>query len=139
MISNESMRIIALHRVPFEPAKFERDVQLPAYTGDELAAWREQLRGNWENAWLIVVEYVGPASDIDWGAFRHGPGKRENQQAPWLEQIIEDGPKKSLAAFFLHYVDRNLPLWYGEIAFALPEETAGAPELFRRMDYCSPD
>jgi len=139
MKSKSRMRVIALHRVPFNSVGFERDVSIPGYAGEELAAWREQLRGNWDNAWLVVVEYDGPASDIDWGAFGHGAGKPENRQAPWLEQIIDNTPKRSVAAFFLHYVDPKLPIWYGEIALTLPEESAGNPELFRRMEYCSPD
>lgn len=139
MSPKSKMRVIGLHRLPFDEVGFERDVALPGYAGDELAGWREQVRGNWNNAWLVVVEYDGPASDIDWGAIGHGDGKRENQQAPWMEQVIENTPARSVAAFFLHYVDRSLPLCYDEIAFTLPEETAGDPDLFRLMDYCSPD
>jgi hypothetical protein len=139
MTTNPMPRVIGLHRVPFDDAAFDRDCQLPGHSPEDCAAWREQMRENWNNAWIVVIEYPGPADKINFSDFGHGSGKRENRQAAWEEKVIIDTPERSIVAFFLHYVDRQQPLWYRETALTLPKESAADPEIVRQMPYCSPD
>jgi hypothetical protein len=133
-----SVRVIGLHKLPFDPAAFERDMDsVKDCSPDIWQQLRLQYRQNWDNAWLVVIEWDGPAREIDFSAFRQGTGP--NAQAAWLEEIIEDSPTKTKAAFFLHYVKPAVPLFYADKALAFPPPSLADPELLNRMRYCSPD
>lgn len=125
------MRIVGLHKLPSD------EVKLRNYLADSPPDFAIQARKNWENAWIIVVE-VDAGTKIDFGEFAH-PEPGLNAQSPWLEMVLEEGATRTVAAFFMHYIDAARPLWYGAQAYKLPSPTPAPPELVSQLQYMSPD
>jgi hypothetical protein len=67
----------------------------------------------------------------------HSPGI--NPQGAYLEQILEYNRNKTRAAFFIHYVQPEEPLYYKGVPLALPMSSPAPKELIERMEYYSPD
>ena len=118
--------VIGLHRLPWDPAAFERDVDeirgMPHF--DEL---KFQIRQNRENAWLVLVD-CGEHGNVDGFSFGHG----SDAQAPWLENEI-DVEGRSVLAFYLHYVDVAGTLRCGDTTLVLPQPSQAPDELLRRL------
>jgi len=132
--SNTKLMIVALHKLPFDESGFARDLALIADHETEMkAALSAQFRENWDNAWLVVIEFSGPPDAIDFGAFDH------DDQAVWEEKVLESDSSTTRAGFYLHYVDPSGYLRYGDQKLAFPEPTAAPNELIEAMPYCSPD
>ncbi len=136
---HETIRVVGLHRLPFDKEAFERDACLDDHPAEVQAEVREQIRENWENAWLVVVEFAGRADDLGFESFRHGPGSIDGQQAAWEEAVLHQSPDTTTAAFYLHCVTPGEPLWYGDEAISFPAPTAPSAELLRQLPYTSPD
>jgi hypothetical protein len=136
-----NLRVVGLHKLPFDPAAFAADVRnANAESPEDEAMWAEQYRENWDNAWLVVVACNGEDTHIDIDRFGHGPvpGHAYNQ-APWLEAVLDAPPGQSRVGFYLHYVQPENGLWYGDYHLDLPPLTPAPPELLRQMPYESPD
>lgn len=133
------LRVVGLHKVPFDQQKFEVDLaSIAGADPDNQDEWREQVRENWDNAWLVVVEFDGPAKALDFGKFAHrSPGP--HVQAAWNEQVISTTPHQTRAGFYLHYVDPQEPLWYRNEKLEFPEPTPATPEILDAVPYGSPD
>ena len=132
-----TVRVIGLHRLPFDEAAFEDNVHLEGHDPEVKAQLRKQYRENWDNAWLVVIEYDGPSEHLDFDFFWHDIGN--SNQAAWLEQVLEERPGKTQAAFYLHYVIPDRPLNYGDEQLLFPPVSTADPELFRQVPYYSPD
>jgi hypothetical protein len=104
-----------------------------------------------ENALLIEVAAAVAPSELDVGAFtQEEPGQpRENWQAPWMEQWLDesgeniltepfDAPPENLTTsrlvFFLHYValDRPLVTPAGEVPLPAPLQL---PSRLQAVEY----
>ncbi len=133
-----NMRVAALHRLPFGASRFAKDLESVADHEEGLRAELEkQYRENWENAWIVVVEYpVG--EKLDFSQFAH-PQPGPSAQAAWLEQELGPVEAGLRSAFFMHYVDPAKPLWYGRRRLAFPLESDAPDSLVRMLEYCSPD
>ncbi|MBI1849684.1 MAG: hypothetical protein HYR85_05020 [Planctomycetes bacterium] len=130
-----TVRVTALHKLPFNEALFKEDA------GDlDDKEFRDQCRKNWENAWLVVVEFDGPEEDLEFASFGLGvePGDEDNQGV-WEEKVLKTSPSKTRAAFYLHHVDPKKTLWYGDEPLVLPPPTAAPKALLDEVPYCSPD
>jgi hypothetical protein len=126
--------ITGLHKLPFDKACFEKDLEsIRDHEPDMRSQLRAQYRENWENAWLVVVEFDGESSQIDFDRFEH------NGQAAWDEKIFESRGSHTRAAFYLHYVDHTGVLMYGAIELAFPAPSDPPGELLQAMPYSSPD
>lgn len=132
------MKVIALHRLPFREDGFKHDleslVDCDAETRSEL---ENQVRENWNNAWIIVVE-SDANQEIDFGLFCH-PRPGPNAQSAWLECEMESVNGNRRAAFFMHYLNPDSSLWYGDQKLALPVVTVAPEEIVQILDYSSPD
>ena len=126
------MRILALHRLPFEPERLARDLE--SVEADDRPEIERQFRDHHENAWIIVIEDDTP---IDFNAFSH-PDVGPDAQAPWMEQELEAEDTAHRGAFFLHYVDPTKPLWYDGKPHNFPAVTPAPTELIDQLDYESP-
>jgi hypothetical protein len=125
------INVVGLHKLPFDEAAFAKD--LSTY-GDHASEWEPQLRQNWSNAWLIVIEFRGAPGDLNFDAFATLDG-----QAAWLEQTFEQRDGITRAAFYMHYVDPTKPLRCGKSTLDLPAPSRAPAALLRRMPYSSPD
>lgn len=81
-----------------------------------------------QNAWIVVVEQEGPADlgVIDEVTYAPSPreiGAVDSRQAPWLEQVLEDGADRSRIAFFLHHMKPEGQFFYGEQVLNSPAPT----------------
>ncbi len=135
-----SMKVIALHKVPFDPQKFEQDLLVVAGAPEYVKEFRPQVLENWNNSWYIVVEWPGGEGDVDWNAFEHQhKDPRYCSQAAWEELFLGTESGVSRGMFFMHYVDTSQPLMYGAEALSWPETTPAPPELVKLRPYCAPD
>ena len=104
------LRVTGLHKLPSDREMFEqalaRDPATREYYAREQNEHREEMLAqdweNWQNAWLVVVEYEGAAEEIDFSKFRHGPSDDPDwMQAAWEEKIIDEREGVTRAAFYL--------------------------------------
>ena len=135
--THPTIRVISLHRLPFDKAAFDDDVRFEGRDPELDARLRKQYRENWDNAWLVVVEYDGSGEYLDFDAFWYDAGT--DNQAAWLERVLEEQPSRTRAAFYLHYVIPDRPLNYGDERLPFPPPSTPSPELLRQMPYSSPD
>jgi hypothetical protein len=84
-----------------------------------------------------VIESDGPSEHIDFSGFAH-PEQKINPQGPWEGQILESVGQKTRAAFFLHYVQLEEPLYYKEQPLTFPAPSPAPRELIEKMNYFSP-
>lgn len=130
------VRVVGLHKLPFDEARYEEDVGCGMPDAPrEQAAWRRQVREAWVNAWIVIVECTG--SELDFSLFAH-PAPGPHAQAAYEEKVLAQRSGFQCAAFFLHYVDPTAPLWYGDQPLALPIPTGATPELVAQMPYTAP-
>lgn len=128
------MRVIALHKLPFDERRFEAEMNSVAGSPNA-EALRTQFRETYENAWIVVVQ---DKVEIDFGAFAYSaPGP--DAQAPWLERELPSSDGVFRGAFFLHYVEPTQPLWFGDREFELPRLAPAPADLIALMDYSCPD
>ena len=133
------MEVVGLHKLPFDEAGFARDMEPVAdHEPETIAQLSKQFRENWDNAWLVVIEFEGTADDIDFGAFNY-PERGPFAQAAWLEEVLESTPGRTRAAFYLHYVEPGKPLWYGTHPLKFPAPTPMPRKLIEQVPYMSPD
>jgi hypothetical protein len=139
MGSSIEIKVVGLHKLPFDGQAFEEDMRSIAdHDPKSQKALRVQFRANWDNAWIVVVEWNGPAAAVDFELFscpRRGP----DAQAAWEERILHSGVRRTQAAFFLHHVRPGQTLWYGDQRLRLPSVTPVEPRVLKRLSYCSPD
>ncbi len=128
------MRIVGLHKVEFDPVRFEQEMKFAAGRPDEVQL-RKQFRNNHENAWIVVVEQD---EEIDFDQISY-PKPGPNAQAVWLEQEIPADDGKFRAAFFLHYVDPAESLYFGKTRLRFPKPSAAPKDLVELLAYESPD
>ena len=132
------VQVSALHRLPFDAERFESEMESVA---DHSAEMREELEGqyreNWENAWIVVIEYDN-GTELDFSLFGY-PDNSPDGQAVWLEQELEPEENRARAAFFLHYVDPKKLLAYGKRRLPFPSPTEAPKWLVERLNYASPD
>jgi hypothetical protein len=134
------MRIVGLHKLPFDASKFEQDIESCVGSDDEEDA-RQQCQENWDNAYLVVIETKLSSDDLDFGAFGHPSetGQPPNDmQAVWSEEILDNEPGRTRAAFYLHYVNQGLPLYYGAEELLFPEQSTADPAIWEQIPYSSP-
>jgi hypothetical protein len=132
------IKVLGLHKVPFNSARFEADLaDVSGGNPAQARLWRKQIRQNWENAWIVCVEWSGTANSINFGEFAY-PEPGPNSQAAWLEQVLEETASVTRAAFFLHYVEPGHLTYCGE-KIALPPPTDAPASLLECMRYTSPD
>ena len=135
---SDRLRIVGFHKLPFDPEGFEEDMASVAnHPPKIIEELRRQCRSTWDNAWLVVVEADGPPDRIDFDGFAH-PAPGPNAQAAYMEQTLEYDGQKTRAAFFLHYVQLDRPLYYKEEPVTLPTPSPASRELIQRMAYESP-
>jgi hypothetical protein len=101
---------------------------------------------NAPDALLIEIAAAVPPNELDMGAFtQEAPGQpRDNWQAPWMEQWLDDSGENivtepfgappadmatSRVVFFLHYVALDGPLITPAGEVPLPPPTAVPPRL----------
>lgn len=133
------MKVVGLHKLPFDEAGFAKDMESVAdHAPESIAELTKQYRGNWDNAWLVVVEWEGPANQIDFGGFQH-PQPGPYAQVPWLEEILDDAGGRTRAAFYLHDLELDKPLWYKNQRLKLPAPSPAPEELLKLLPYESPD
>ena len=139
MDASIDIKVIGLHRLPFDKQAFEEDMRSIAdHDRKSQKILRAQFRESWDNAWIVVVEWNGPAAAVDFGLFSH-PQRGPDAQAAWEEQVLQDGAHRTQAAFFLHYVEPDEPLWYGDRRLRLPPVTPVEPRVLQLLSYSSPD
>jgi hypothetical protein len=132
------MSIVGLHRVPFDEALFKQDLVQCAGTDPEAQdEWRDQLRENWDNAWLVVVEVTGSEEEINFDELGY-PDRSMDAQVPWLEEVLETTAGKTRAVFYLHYVDPTESLQYGQQKVKFPPVTPAPADVLKRVPYSSP-
>jgi hypothetical protein len=138
-LPTDDLRIVGLHKLPFDPQGFEKDMESVAdHSPKIIEELRNQYRENWDSAWIIVIEAEGPPWRIDFHEFAH-PFPGINPQGAYLEQILEYNSNKTRAAFFIHYVQIEEPLYYKRVPLAFPMPSPAPKELIERMKYYSPD
>lgn len=131
------MRIVGLHRVPWSDDAFRLDIESLPSSPDQFRLV-EEIRESWNNAWIVVIESSDPVESIDFSMFAH-PVPGPNAQAAWQERVLTQRPDRSTLAFFLHFVDRTKPLWYGNTPLDFPDETSAPTSLVDGMPYFAPD
>lgn len=138
-LSTDGLRIVGLHKLPFDPQCFERDMASVAnHPPKIIEELRKQYRRNWDNAWIIVAEANSAPEEIDFSEFAH-PAPGPHAQAAYLEQILEYDGRRTLAAFFLHFVEPDKPVWYKGQSLELPPPSPAPGGLIGKMQYFSPD
>jgi hypothetical protein len=138
-LSATIIRVEAIHKLPFSPEGFAKDMASVAdHAPKIIEELRKQYRENWENAWIVVIEADGPSEQIDFSGFAH-PEPKINPQGAWEGQILESVGQKTRAAFFLHYVQIEEPLYYKGQPLAFPAPSPAPRELVEKMNYFSPD
>jgi hypothetical protein len=71
-LQTDHLRIVGLHKLPFDPQGFEKDMESVAnHSPKIIEELRGQYRENWDNAWIIVIEAEGPPWRIDFHEFAH--------------------------------------------------------------------
>jgi len=135
MITN--LAVVGLHKLPFDQRQFEGELSTIAdHDVESRSILIAQFRENWDNAWIVVVEWQG--EDVDFGLFNH-PHRGPDAQAAWMEQMLDSSGPVKRAAFFLHFVEPSKPLWYGDQALPLSPITEAPESLLKTMEYSSPD
>jgi hypothetical protein len=138
-LPTDHLRIIGLHKLPFDPQGFEKDMESVADHAPKITQeLRKQYRKCWDSAWIIVIEADSPPGQIDFDGFSH-PFPGSNAETSYLEQILEYNGHKTRGAFFLHDVQLEKPLYYKGTPLAFPTPSPAPRELVERMDYHSPD
>lgn len=133
------MRVTSLHKWPFNPE--DVTAEMSRYEFSEFH--RESMIELHQNAWIIVLQHDGPASDIDfdlisYAASAHALANPMDRQVPWLEQVLTDTPEKSSAVFFIHHINPEGHFFYGEEELPLPAPTDSPPDLAAIVQYECP-
>lgn len=132
------LRVVGLHKLPFDRTLFQKNLEdVAGHNPESVKAFEEQYKENWENAWIVVISWEGN-QEIEFDQFAF-PEPGPDAQVPWLELILDMENGKHRAAFFLHYVEPGMPLWYGDLMLAMPKPTPAPSEFLNRMIYSSPD
>lgn len=134
------MRIVGLHKLPFDAARFEQDVEWAVGT-DEEEGTRQQCKENWDNAYLVIIETELSADDLDFGAFGHPSEPNQppsDMQAVWSEEVLSSELGRTQAAFYLHYVNPSLPLYYGTEELMFTELSTPDAAIWEQVPYSSP-
>ena len=85
---------------------------------------------------MVLVEVYGPVASFEFGRFEPDD---PSGQAAWMEAVVRDDGGSGQVAFYLHYVDADVPLWYGTQRLVLPRPTPAPPALVAALPYESPD
>jgi hypothetical protein len=123
------MRIVGVHRVPWHEEAFRQNVE---FSGPE---FEDQVRENWENAWLFVAE---SDDQIEFGelGMQSRPGQDPDSiQAAWLESRMTDGRW----GFFLHYWTPACTLFDRGQHLPVPSPSEAPASIWEQIKYEAPD
>ncbi len=127
------MQVTGLHKWPYNPEDVTAEME--RYEFSEFN--REGMIELHQNAWILVLEHAGPASEMDfymisYAASAQDLAKPMDRQVPWLEQVLTDMPDRSCVAFFIHYVNPDGRCFYGDEVLQLP----GSSEMPAQIAAC---
>jgi hypothetical protein len=127
------MRVLALHKWPFDPAKVDKE--MARYDFPE--TMRGQVTEAHQAAFVLVVESDGSPINLD--EVSYAPTQAEVQepqsrQVPWLEEVVD----ATRMAFFLHHLTPDGRLFIADAEVRMPPLTDLPSELHQILSYESP-
>ncbi len=134
------VKVIGVHRVEYSATDFAEALETmwgSGLTGHNLERARGRTREHFDGLRLIVIEVIPTKAEIDWSCVAQllPEVDRGNWQVAYDEELID--PVRGRWAFFLHFVDSELPLLTPVGERVLPSVTP-LPKYLVKMKYDPP-